>query len=100
MPEKMAKALNMHSTIMYVVGCDRMCDVGWVMEHSLLPHSNDTPFLAPPAERQRSFSKPSCPSSSSTFDLKSLFLRNCLITFSSLAWSFISSANRMAAELF
>ena len=44
-----------------------------------------TYFLAPPAERQRSFSnaelsvvRPS--SSSSTFHSKSLFLRNCLIT--------------------
>ena len=65
-------------------------------------------FLAPPAERQRSFSnadssvvrrRPSSsvvvrrrPSSSSTFQLKAWFLKNCLITFflfwhvASLGW--------------
>ena len=43
------------------------------------------PFLAPPAERQRSFSNADSSvvrrPSSSTFHFKSLFLRNCLITF-------------------
>ena len=43
-------------------------------------------FLAPPAERQRSFSNAELSvirlrRPSSTFHLKSLFLRNCLITF-------------------
>ena len=59
------------------------------------PHVNEWEFLAPPAERQRSFSNAELsvvrrrPSSSvvvvrrpsSTFHLKSSFLRNCLITF-------------------
>ena len=62
----------------------KKCDQKWFLD---IQNGWQWPFLAPPAERQRSFSNADSSVvvvrrlSSSTFHLKYQFLKNCLITF-------------------